>query len=135
LTLVLIGATRDESGNVPDKLPKAVQARAKDDLHQVWMAETRAAAEAAFDLFLEKYGARDPKAAECLAKDRTELLAFYDLRLPGRGDTTGQRAQAAGMPPSRWSTSSPRTPSATGASSMGTSSSRRYLPADASSTV
>lgn len=29
-----------KSGNVLDKLPKAVQPRAKDDLHQVWMAET-----------------------------------------------------------------------------------------------
>jgi putative transposase len=68
-----------KSGNVLDKLPKAVQPRARDDLHQVWMAETRAAAEAAFDLFLEKYGAKYPKATECLAKDREELLAFYDF--------------------------------------------------------
>ncbi len=40
-----------KSGNVLDKLPKGIQARAKDDLHQVWMAETRADAEAAFNTF------------------------------------------------------------------------------------
>ena len=68
-----------KSGNVLDKLPKGVQPRAKDDLHQVWMAETRDAANAAFDLFLEKYGAKYPKATDCLAKDRDELLAFYDF--------------------------------------------------------
>lgn len=68
-----------KSGNVLDKLPKGVQPRAKDDLHQVWMAETRSAGNAAFDLFLEKYGAKYPKATECLAKDRDELLAFYDF--------------------------------------------------------
>lgn len=68
-----------KSGNVLDKLPKGVQPRAKDDLHQVWMAETRDAANAAFDLFLKKYGAKYPKATECLAKDRDELLAFYDF--------------------------------------------------------
>ena len=68
-----------KSGNVLDKLPKGVQARAKDDLHQVWMAETRVAANSAFDTFLQKYEARYPKASECLRKDREELLAFYDF--------------------------------------------------------
>lgn len=68
-----------KSGNVLDKLPRSVQLRAKDDLHQVWMAETRKDAEAAFALFLEKYGAKYPKAAECLEKDRAALLTFYDF--------------------------------------------------------
>jgi putative transposase len=68
-----------KSGNVLDKLPKSVQPRARDDLHEIWMAETRKGAEAAFDLFLEKYSAKYPKATECLEKDRTELLAFYDF--------------------------------------------------------
>ena len=68
-----------KTGNVLDKLPKSLQPRAKDDLHQVWMAETRAEAEIAFDHFLEKYGAKYPKATECLAKDREVLLAFYDF--------------------------------------------------------
>ena len=43
------------------------------------MAETHAEAEAAFDHFLEKYGAKYPKATDCLAKDREVLLAFYDF--------------------------------------------------------
>lgn len=68
-----------KSGNVLDKLPKGIQARAKDDLHQVWMAETRADAEPAFNTFLEKYGPKYPKATDCLAKDRDRLLTFYDF--------------------------------------------------------
>jgi len=68
-----------KTANVLNHLPKGVHGRAKTDLHQIWMAETRAAAEKAFDTFLEKYGAKYPKAAECLAKDRDVLLTFYDF--------------------------------------------------------
>jgi len=48
-------------------------------LHEIWMAETKAAANKAFDLFLETCQAKYPKAAECLAKDRAVLLTFYDF--------------------------------------------------------
>jgi transposase-like protein len=68
-----------KSGNVLDKLPKHAQARAKDNLHQIWMAETKAEAEKAFDHFIESYEAKYPKAAECLSKDRDVLLTFYDF--------------------------------------------------------
>ena len=68
-----------KTGNVLDKLPKSVQPRAKDNLHQIWMSETKVAAEKAFDHFLESYSAKYPKATECLAKDREVLLTFYDF--------------------------------------------------------
>jgi transposase-like protein len=68
-----------KTANVLDKLPKRIQPSAKDALHQIWMAETRQDADAAFDLFLETYQAKYPKACECLAKDRAELLTFYDF--------------------------------------------------------
>lgn len=68
-----------KTGNVLDKLPKGVQARAKDNLHQIWMAETKEMAEKAFDHFIQSYEAKYPKAAECLAKDREVLLTFYDF--------------------------------------------------------
>ena len=68
-----------KSGNVIDKLPKRLQAGAKEKLHDIWMADTREHAQEAFDLFLETYQAKYPKAAECLNKDREELLAFYDF--------------------------------------------------------
>ena len=68
-----------KSGNVIDKLPKRLQAGAKEKLHEIWMADTRQAAHQAFDLFVETYQAKYPKAAECLQKDRDELLAYYDF--------------------------------------------------------
>src|SRR6185295_6621400 len=51
----------------------------KKMLCDIYMAATRAEAEKAFDLFLRSWEAKYPKATECLAKDREELLAFYDF--------------------------------------------------------
>jgi transposase-like protein len=67
-----------KTANVLNKLPKSLQAKAKTDLHQIWMAETRAAAQQAFDHFLEKYGTKYESACACLKKDRDVLLTFYD---------------------------------------------------------
>jgi putative transposase len=68
-----------KSGNVLNLLPKSVQPRAKEALHEVWMAETREDAYKAFEGFGEMYGSKYPKAWECLKKDKDELLAFYDF--------------------------------------------------------
>jgi putative transposase len=68
-----------KTANVLAKLPKSQQPKAKRALHEIWMAETKAAAEAAFDAFIESYQVKYEKAAECLAKDRDALLAFYDF--------------------------------------------------------
>lgn len=65
--------------NILNKLPKAKQPKAKSDLHQIWMAETREGANKAFDYFLSAYQAKYPRATECLKKDREALLAFYDF--------------------------------------------------------
>lgn len=68
-----------KTGKVLNYLPKAAQPKAKAMPPEIWMAETRADAERAFDRFLARYTAKYPKAAECLAKDRNSLLAFYDF--------------------------------------------------------
>ncbi len=68
-----------KTANVLNKLPKSLQAKGKDDLHQIWMAQSRVDADQAFDLFLATYEAKYPKATECLAKDRDTLLTFYDF--------------------------------------------------------
>jgi transposase-like protein len=60
-------------------LPKSLQPKAKSMLHEIWMAPSRADAEAAFDRLVEGFQAKYPKATECLAKDRASLLAFYDF--------------------------------------------------------
>jgi putative transposase len=65
--------------NVLNCLPKSAQAKAKDSLHDIWQAETKADAEKAFDLFVKMYEPKYPKAAICLQKDRDEMMAFYDF--------------------------------------------------------
>lgn len=81
----VFGETREQrcwlhkTANVLNKMPQSVQPRAKSDIHEIWMAETRAAATKAFDAFLEKYQAKYTAACDCLDKDRDVLLAFYDF--------------------------------------------------------
>ena len=65
--------------NVLNCLPKSAQPKAKQALHNIWQAETKADAEKAFDLFIRTYEPKYPKAAICLQKDREELMAFYDF--------------------------------------------------------
>jgi hypothetical protein len=48
-------------------------------LHDIWQAETRAAAEKVFDRFVATYEAKYAKAVGCLVKDRAESLVFYDF--------------------------------------------------------
>ena len=81
----VLGQTRSQrcwvhkTANILNKLPKPSQAKAKQQIHDIWMAATREEAEKAFDLFLETYQLKYPKATQCLEKDREELLAFYDF--------------------------------------------------------
>jgi len=81
----VFGETREQrcwvhkTANVLNYLPTGKQAKAKQSLHEIWLAETKADAERAFALFIETYRAKYPRAAECLAKDRESLLTFYDF--------------------------------------------------------
>ena len=68
-----------KTANVLAKLPKSQQPKAKRACQEIWMAETKAAAEVAFDAFIESYAVKYERAAACLAKDRDALLAFYDF--------------------------------------------------------
>jgi putative transposase len=78
----VFGSTREQrcwvhkTANVLNKLPKHLQPKAKSALHQ---AATRDDAHRAFATFVQTYEPKYPKAAECLAKDRDALLAFYDF--------------------------------------------------------
>jgi transposase-like protein len=81
----VFGETREQrcwvhkTANVLNKLPKGKQKKAKEMLHDIWMAETKAEAERAFDLFVDAHQVKYPGAADCLDKDRDELLTFYDF--------------------------------------------------------
>ena len=68
-----------KTANALNRLPKGVQGKAKEGLHAIWKAPSRAQAERAFDRFVTTCEGKYPKATECLAKDRAEQLAFYDF--------------------------------------------------------
>ena len=68
-----------KTSNVLDKMPKRLRPQAKAMLQQIWIASTRADAASVFNLFLNTFRAKYPKACECLEKDRDVLLTFYDF--------------------------------------------------------
>lgn len=68
-----------KTANVLNKLPKSVQPKAKQALHEIWMAPTKEAAYKAFDAAVSIYSAKYPKAMQCLEKDKDQMLAFYDF--------------------------------------------------------
>jgi putative transposase len=81
----VFGETREQrcwvhkTANVLNDLPKGKQGKAKSMLHEIWMAATKVEADKAFDLFVEMFQAKYPKAVERLTKDREVLLTFYDF--------------------------------------------------------
>jgi transposase-like protein len=68
-----------KAANVLNKVPKSVQQNIKADLREVRDAPDWATADVAIAVFVDKYGAKYPKAVECLTKDREALLAFFDF--------------------------------------------------------
>jgi transposase-like protein len=68
-----------KANNVTNYLPKLSQPKARKMLQNIWQAETREDAVKSFGLFIETYEPKYPKAAECLIKDRDELLTFFDF--------------------------------------------------------
>jgi transposase-like protein len=68
-----------KTANILNKLPKSIQAKAKEKIHQIWMAPNKEEAKKSFDAFIDIYEAKYPKAVECLKKDRDVLLTFYDF--------------------------------------------------------
>jgi transposase-like protein len=65
--------------NVLDKVAKSMQPAIKSDLRDIYLAPSRASAETAIDIFVEKYGVKYKPAVDCLIKDRAAMLAFYDF--------------------------------------------------------
>jgi transposase-like protein len=65
--------------NILNKLPKMLQANARQDLREIWLAPDRLTAEAAIATFEAKYAPKYERAVACLTKDREALLAFYDF--------------------------------------------------------
>lgn len=79
------GGTREQRcwvhkiANILDKLPKRVQPRAKEMLHEIMYAPDRQSARQDIQRFVQEFQAKYPKAVECLLKDQDELLTFLDF--------------------------------------------------------
>jgi transposase-like protein len=65
--------------NVLDKLPKRLQARAKEMLHEIMQAPDQKGAQEGLRSFTTEFEAKYPKAVVCLTKDAEVLLTFYDF--------------------------------------------------------
>jgi hypothetical protein len=76
-----------------NKVTLSVQVNMKADLREIYGAPTRAAAEAAIDVFAHKYGAKYDKAVACLTKDREALLANRE----NERSPVGEDCQADGV--------------------------------------
>jgi transposase-like protein len=68
-----------KTANILDKMPKSVQGRAKELIHEMYLSPTRKAALEAYDQFIASYQAKYPKATDCLEKDKEWLFTFYDF--------------------------------------------------------
>ena len=68
-----------KTANILAAMPRSVQAKAKAGLQDIWMAETKDEAIAAFDAFVETYGVKYERAVKKLTKDKHALLTFYDF--------------------------------------------------------
>lgn len=68
-----------KTANILDKLPKSMQGKAKQRIHDMYLAETKDQALEAYDEFLHLYEAKYPKACACLREDKDVLFTFYDF--------------------------------------------------------
>jgi len=68
-----------KTANVLDKLPSSLQGKAKKMIHDIYLAPTKQDANVAFDVFIEEFDLKYPKAVESLRSNRRDLMSFYDF--------------------------------------------------------
>jgi transposase-like protein len=66
-----------KTANILDKMPKSTQPKAKEKIHDIYLAPTREQALVAYNSFLSLYGKKFPDACACLMKDKDVLFTFY----------------------------------------------------------
>jgi len=68
-----------KTANILDKMPKSVQANAKQLIHEMYMTDTKKKALIAYHRFIKTYEDKYPRAVKCLVKDYDQLFTFYDF--------------------------------------------------------
>jgi len=103
-----------KTANVLNKVALSIQVNMMADLREIYGAPTRAAAEAAIDVFADKYGAKYDRAVVCLTKGPSVRRGNRRRRaaLPDPCsrrcviELCGQREPCRQRPPSSWSSNS-----------------------------
>jgi transposase-like protein len=65
--------------NVQSHLPKSLRFKSRQDLKEIYMSESRSAAERQIKLFANQYGSKYPKALKSLETHKQHLLTFYSF--------------------------------------------------------
>ena len=68
-----------KAANVLNKLPKSLQANARQDLREIWLAPDRLTAGAAPATFAAEHAPKYGRAVACLLEEREALLTFCDV--------------------------------------------------------
>ena len=68
-----------KTANILDKLPKSIHGRAKQMIHNMYMAENRKTAIKEYNHFINTYGPKYEKAVNCFKKDFDQLFTFYQF--------------------------------------------------------
>ncbi len=68
-----------KTANILDKLPKKLQQKAKQLIHEMYMADTEENALLAYNRFISVFKDKYPKAVTCLEKDKDDLFTFYSF--------------------------------------------------------
>ena len=68
-----------KTANVLDKLPQSLQGKAKQMIHNIYLAPTKEEGEKAFDEFVKEFDLKYPKVVETINRNRESLLAFYNF--------------------------------------------------------
>ena len=64
--------------NVLDKLPDSMQPKAKNMIHNIYLAPTKKDANIAFDALIKDFSAKYPRAVDSVRDHRDELMTFFD---------------------------------------------------------
>jgi transposase-like protein len=68
-----------KTANILDKMPKSVQPRAKEKIHEMYLSPTKEEALKAYEEFNSLYESKYETACKCLQKDKENLFMFYDF--------------------------------------------------------
>ena len=68
-----------KTANILDKMPSSLQGKAKKMIHDIYLSPTKQDANVAFDIFIEEFELKYPRAVTSLRNNRDELMSFFDF--------------------------------------------------------